>query len=80
MYFCATVAIISGLSLLYFYYHNSNRRIERHFFKTNKVCFGILEFVIFVLVVSTVLNIKYIITEYWYIFMKKIFKMDGGSL
>lgn len=52
---------ISGIILLYYLYHNKNRKIERFYFKHNLLLFALLQFVQFLLIVSVVMNARFII-------------------
>lgn len=68
------VAISSGLILLYFYYHNKNRKIERYLLKHKKCLFTLLQVCYFILVVSVVFNTRYIITIWLVEFNKSLMK------
>ena len=80
MYACAAIAIFSGSCLLYFYYHNKNRKIERYYFQESKKLFGILQFVISILMISTVMNGRFIASELLQMLTKNIYKLKGGEL
>jgi hypothetical protein len=60
---CFIITAMSGLILLYFLQQNKSRRIERYYFKHNKLLFALLTFVNFLLIVSVVMNGRFIIGE-----------------
>lgn len=55
--------MISGASFLYFFHQNKNRRIERFYFKENKLLYASLMFVNFILLVTMALNSRVIMGE-----------------
>jgi hypothetical protein len=62
--FCLFVAACSGATLLYFYYHNKNRRIERYLLKNDRKLFLLLQFAYFILVISLVFNARYVVYQF----------------
>lgn len=62
------IIIVSIIALLYFYFHNENRRIERYYFYNNKYLFALLAFANFILIISAVMNFKFIFYELWSIY------------
>lgn len=71
--FCFLIFALSGLTLLYYFYHNKNRKIERYYYKKQLLLFALLEFTQFILIVSVVMNARYIINKLFQ-FFKKYFK------
>jgi Trk-type K+ transport system membrane component len=72
--FSFLIASSSGLILLYYYYHNKNRRIERYLLKHKKCLFTLLQLAYFILIVSVVFNIRYIISTWLEEFNKSLLK------
>jgi hypothetical protein len=62
--FCVIVACCSGAILLYFFYHNKGRKIERYFLKNNKRLFLVLQLSYFILILSLVFNIRFVIYHF----------------
>ena len=56
--------IVCAAVLTYFYFKNNNRSIERYYYKQNYTCFVILQISFFILLISLVLNIRYLATPY----------------
>ena len=75
IYYCAIIAILSALCVLYFFYQNKGRKIERYYFKHNKYLFALLTFVNFLLMISAVMNGKYIASLIFEILFKKFKKL-----
>lgn len=69
---CIGIAILSFIPLFYYYHHNKNRQIERYFFKEQKLLFALLTFVNFLLIISIVLNLKFIIFKFGGLFINKL--------
>lgn len=66
--FCFIIACLTGVVLLYYYIQNRGRRIERYFMRNKKEYFFILQGAYFVLMLSMVFNIRFIIyrfAEHW---------------
>ena len=80
MIFCILVAAFGGICLLYFYHLNKNRKIERYYFRENKYIFGILQFALAILTISTVMNSRHIASEAMKLIMQKVFKLKGGNM
>jgi hypothetical protein len=70
--FCIGIAIFSFIPLFYYYHHNKNRQIERYYFKEHKLLFALLTFINFLLIISIVLNLKFIIFKFGGIFINKL--------
>lgn len=62
--FCFIIACATGLVLLYYYIQNKGRRIERYFMRHKKEFFIILQGAYFVLTLSLVFNIRFIIYKF----------------
>ncbi len=62
--FCFIIACLTGLVLLYYYFQNRGRRIERYFMRHKKEYFFILQGAYFILMISLVFNIRFIIYNY----------------
>jgi hypothetical protein len=60
--FCLSIAISAGIIILFYYFHNHERRIERYLLKHKKGLFVLLEIVYFILIVSVVFNTRYILS------------------
>jgi hypothetical protein len=58
------IVILSGISLLYYFYYNENRKIERYFYQNNKVLFTVLEVTSFIILTSLIYNIRFILFNY----------------
>jgi len=73
IYYVSIFIIISAIiPLLYYYYHNVDRKIERYFFINHKHLFALLIFANFILIISLVLNFKFLFYELWSILTKNI--------
>lgn len=59
------IIFITGFSLLYYFYSNRNRRIERYFIMHDKRCYMLLQITYLILIISLFLNIRFIITLYF---------------
>lgn len=60
---CFIISIAAALVLLYYYFHNKERRIERYLVRHKKDLFVLLEVCYFVLTLSLVFNVRFIIYE-----------------
>lgn len=58
------IVILSGISLLYYFYYNENRKLERFFYKNNKVLFTVLEVTCFIILTSLIYNIRFILINF----------------
>lgn len=56
--------IIAGVAILYYYWHNTTRKIERFYYKTDKKLFVLLEVSVFLLTLSIGFNARYIIISF----------------
>ena len=54
---------ISGISILYFFHQNHNRKVERFYYRENKLLYALLMFVYFLLIVALVMNGRFVVTE-----------------
>ena len=72
IYLSIFIIISAILPLLYYYYHNVDRKIERYFFRNHKHLFALLIFANFILIISFVLNCKFVLSEIWSILTKSI--------
>ncbi len=70
--FCFIIACLTGIILLYYYYQNRGRRIERYFMRNKKELFIILQGAYFILMISMVFNIRFIIFKYANQLMEKM--------
>lgn len=70
--FCFIIACSTGIILLYYYFQNKGRRIERYFMRHKKEFFFILQGAYFVLMISLVFNIRFIIFKYAQQWMAKL--------
>lgn len=71
---CVIIFVFSGLVLLWFNYINKNRKIERWYYRNNLLLFALLEFCLFLLVVSVVMNGRFIFDVTAGFFAKNVFK------
>lgn len=73
---CIFVAAVSGLALAYFFYYNKNRRVERFYYKHNKLLYALLMFACFLLAAGFVLNSRHLSSEFLKMFMMnfKVFR------
>ena len=62
--FCFIIACATGLVLLYYYIQNKGRRIERYFMRHKKEYFFILQGAYFVLTLSLVFNVRFIVYKF----------------
>ena len=60
---CFLIACSTGLVLLYYYFHNRERRIERYLIRHKKEFFFLLQLCYFVLTLSLIFNVRFIIYE-----------------
>lgn len=78
IYVCIFISIVSGITLLVFTEYNEYKRVERHFYKTDKILYILLEICYYLTFISFVYNsrylayqaIKYIIEKYYKIKIK----------
>jgi len=61
---CVLIAVITGAVLLFYYFQNKDRRIERFFIRKDKKMFILLQTTYLVLVLSLMLNIRYMASYY----------------
>lgn len=69
------IIFITGFSLLYYFYSNRNRRIERYFIMNDKRCYMLLKITYLILLLSLFMNIRFIIVLYfkkWTLKLKRI--------
>lgn len=69
MHTCIILTTVSGLALAYFFYHNKNRQMERHYYKNNKLAYALLMFTCFLLAAAFVLNSRHLSSEFLKMFM-----------
>lgn len=69
LYYCTL--FIAAIMLIYYSYKNDYQRIERYYFKNNRRLYYVLRAVHFILLASIILNVRYVIYEYAYDFLKK---------
>ncbi len=62
---CILTAFCCGMVLLFFYFKNENKNVERFLFKKNKKLYYALTVSYFILMVSLVYNIKFVINHYF---------------
>lgn len=60
--FSLFAAISAGTVLLYFYFHNKDRRIERYYIRNHKNIYVALQAAYFVLIMSVVLNFRFVMS------------------
>jgi len=65
IYISIFIIISAIIPLLYYYYHNVNRKIERYFFINHKHLFALLIFANFILIISFIMNLKFLLYEVW---------------
>ena len=58
------IAAIAGMTLLFYYFANENRNIERYYFHNHKMCYYSLQFAYLILMLSLVYNIRFVIYHY----------------
>jgi hypothetical protein len=61
-YYCSL--FLAAVVLLYFSYQNDYQRIERYYFKNNRNLYYLLRATHFVLIMSIVLNVRYLVYKY----------------
>jgi hypothetical protein len=61
---CLILVAVSGLSLGYFLYLNKNRKIERYYYRENKLLFALLTFINFILAITLVMNSRHLFSEF----------------
>lgn len=61
--FSLFAALSAGLVLLYFYFHNKDRRVERYYIRHHKNIYVVLQIAYFVLIMSAVLNARFIVSS-----------------
>lgn len=62
--YCLLIGLSSGIILLYFYFHNKNRRIERYLIKHKKEYYIILELCYFILLLSFIYNVRFVVYDF----------------
>ena len=65
IYISIFIIISAIIPLLYYYYHNVDRKIERYFFINHKHLFALLIFANFILIISFIMNLKFLLYEVW---------------
>lgn len=55
---------IAGTAILYYYWHNKTRKIERFYYKTDKKLFVLLEVSVLLLTLSIGFNARYIVMDF----------------
>lgn len=68
-YYCTL--FIAAVMLAYYSYKNDYQRIERYYFKNNRKLYYVLRAVHFILLASIILNVRYVVYEYAYDFLRK---------
>jgi hypothetical protein len=68
-YYC--ILFIAAVMLIYYSYKNDYQRIERYYFKNNRRLYYVLRATHFILLASIILNVRYVVYEYAYDFLKK---------
>jgi hypothetical protein len=68
-YYC--ILFIAAVMLIYYSYKNDYQRIERYYFKNNRRLYYVLRATHFILLASIILNVRYVIYEYAYEFLRK---------
>ncbi len=68
-YYCTL--FIAAVMLIYYSYKNDYQRIERYYFKYNRKLYYVLRAVHFILLASIILNVRFVIYEYAYEFLRK---------
>ena len=61
---CLILVAVSGISLGYFLYLNKNRKIERYYYRENKLLFALLTFINFVLAITLVMNSRHMFSDF----------------
>ncbi len=69
------IIVICGFTLLTFSHYNEYKRIERHFFLTNKYMYIILEICYYLLFISFVYNSRYIVYKMIKFVIHKYYKI-----
>jgi hypothetical protein len=57
------IIVICGFTLLIFSHYNEYKRVERHFFMTNKYLYIVLEICYYLLFISFVYNSRYLVYQ-----------------
>lgn len=60
LYVCIFIVVVCGITLLIFSKYNEYKRVERHFFTTNKYLYIVLEICYYLLFISFVYNARYL--------------------
>lgn len=63
MKFCILMVCFAGLVLIYFYYKNKNRKIERYLIRHKKLFYILLQISYFILITSIAFNCRYVINQ-----------------
>ena len=58
------ILFITIVAILIFHYNNSYRKIERYYFNNDKSLFLLLELCIFILAISFIYHIRFLIIDY----------------
>lgn len=75
MYSCVFLAILCGIPLFIFWYHNEDsRKVERFLFEKDPQKYEILQIALFVLLVTFSLNARYIGMELFKAILNRVFK------
>jgi len=69
------LAAMAGIMLLYFFYKNTNRKIERYYFKENRLIHALLVLVNFLLAVVFVMHTRQIVLYHIKNHAKKLIKL-----
>jgi hypothetical protein len=69
LYYC--ILFIAAVMLIYYSYKNDYQRIERYYFKNNRRLYYVLRATHFILLASIILNVRYVVYEYAYEFLRK---------
>lgn len=68
-YYCSL--FVGSVILLYFMYKNNYQRIERYYFKKDRKMYYLLRACHFILLMAIVLNIRFVIYNYAFDFLKQ---------
>lgn len=61
MYDNLIIILLCAIGLVYFFYKNENRKIERYYFKHNKYLYALLAFINFILIIAIIANSRNIV-------------------
>lgn len=75
IYVCIFIAITCGITLLIFSKYNEYKRVERHFYKTDKFLYIILEICYYLVFISFVYNTRYLVYQAIKHYIHKYYKI-----